>query len=155
MVTIFLYSSTYKEARKENSRHLRTFINFFKIHNPLKDSVKELTNIGTGVIASDNINVYSAVDIGTKITLVLDNKKPGEISLKRKDEAKTLAAMRTPVKVAETVVQMSSDQQSQRLLASVVRDEAPLFEIFSHGLSGVGPSLFHDNGETRKNKQQN
>ena len=47
---------------------------------------------------------------------------------------------------------MSSDQLSQRLLASVVRDEAPLLEIFSYEFSGVAPSLFHDNGKMRKNK---
>ena len=53
-------------------------------------------------------------------------------------------------KVGETVVQTSSDQLSQRLLAIVVRDEAPLLEIFSREPSGVAPSLFHDNGEMRK-----
>ena len=39
--------------------------------------------------------------------------------------------MRKSVKVGETVVQMSSDQLSQRLLPCVVRDEAPLLELFS------------------------
>ena len=83
----------------------------------------------------------------------LDNKKLGKISLKRKDQAKTFAAMRKSVKVGETVIQMSSDQLSQKLLASVVRDEAPLLEIFSYELSEVTPSLFHDNGEMRKNNK--
>ena len=32
-----------------------------------------------------------------------------------------------------------------------MRDEAPLLEILSYELSGVAPSLFHDNGEMRKN----
>ena len=77
----------------------------------------------------------------------LDNKKLGKISLKRKDQAKTFAAMRKSVKVGETVIQMSSDQLSQKLLASVVRDEAPLLEIFSYEFSEVAPSLFYDNGE--------
>ena len=61
--------------------------------------------------------------------------------------------MRKSVKVGETVIQMSSDQLSQKLLASVVRDEAPLLEIFSYELSEVAPSLFHDNGEMRKNNK--
>ena len=61
--------------------------------------------------------------------------------------------MRKSIKVGETLVQMSSDQLSQRLLAAAVRDEAPLLEIFSHELSGVALSLFHDNGETRKNNK--
>ena len=48
---------------------------------------------------------------------------------------------------------MSSDQLSQRLLISAVQDEAPLLEIFSHELSGVAPSSFHNNREIRKNKK--
>ena len=32
-----------------------------------------------------------------------------------------------------------------------MRDEAPLLEILSYELSGVAPSLFHDNGGMRKN----
>ena len=63
--------------------------------------MNELTNSGTRVIASDVINVDLVVHIGTKITLGLDNKKLGEISLQRKDEVKTLAAMRKSVRVGE------------------------------------------------------
>ena len=58
--------------------------------------------------------------------------------------------MRKPIKVDEIAVQMSSDQLSQRLLSSVVRDKSPLLEIFSYELSAVAPALFHNNGETRK-----
>ena len=90
--------------RKENSRHLCNFIDFFDSHSPFKVPVNELINIATGVIASDDINVDSAVDIGTKLVLGLDNKKLDEISLKRKDQAKTFAIMRKSVKVGETVV---------------------------------------------------
>ena len=77
-------------------------------------------------------------------------KKLGDISLKRKDQAKNVCSNE---KIGEIVVQMPSDQLSQRLLTSVVRGEAPLLEIFSHERSGVAPSLFHDYGEMRKTKQ--
>ena len=80
----------------------------------------------TGVIASDNVNLYLAVVIRTKIVSGFDGKTLGEKSLERKDQANTFATIRLSVKVDETVVHMSSDQLSQRLLASVVRDEAPL-----------------------------
>ena len=120
--------------RKENSHHLRNFIDFFDIHNPFKVPVNELVNIATGVIASDDVNVDSAVEIGTKIVSGLDDRKLGDISLKRKDHAKTFATMRKSIKVGETLVQMSSDQLSQRLLAAVVRDEAPLLEMNFQGL---------------------
>ena len=71
--------------RKENSHHLRNFIDFFDIHNPFKVPVKELVNIATSVIESDDVNVDSAVDIGTKIFSGLDDRKLGDISHKRKD----------------------------------------------------------------------
>ena len=64
--------------RKENSHHLRNFIDFFDIHNPFKVPVNELINIATGVIASDDVNVDSAVDVGTKIASDLDDKKCDE-----------------------------------------------------------------------------
>ena len=139
--------------RKENSRNLHNFIDFFDIHNPFKAPANELVNIATGVIASEEVNADSAVDIGTKIVSGMDDRKLGDISFKRKDQAKTFAIMRKTIKVGETVVQMSSDQLSQRLLASVVRDETPLSEIFSHELAGVAPSLFLHNGEMRKNNK--
>ena len=48
---------------------------------------------------------------------------------------------------------MSSDQLSQKLLAPAVRDEASLLKIIYCELSGVAKSLFHDNGEMRKNSK--
>ena len=57
--------------------------------------------------------------------------------------------MRKSVNVGKTAVQMSSDQPSQRLLSSVVRDEALSLKIFSLELSGVASLLFHANGEMR------
>ena len=87
---------------------------------------------------------------GGRLFLVWMTKNLVRYPLKRKNQAKTFTAMIKSEKVGETVVQMSSDQLSQRLLAIVVRDEAPLLEIFSREPSGVAPSLFHDNGEMRK-----
>ena len=80
----------------------------------------------TGVIASDNVNLDLAVVIRTKIVSGFDGKTLGEKSLERKDQANKFVTIRLSVKVDETVVHMSSEQLSQRLLASVVRDEAPL-----------------------------
>ena len=95
----------------------------------------------------------SGVDVGMKIIFGLDDKKLGEISLKRKEQEKTFATMKKSLKVGETVVQISSDQL--RLLASVARDEGLLLEIFSHKLSGIALLLFHDNGEMRKAELMN
>ena len=50
--------------------------------------------------------------------------------------------MRKSVKIGVAVVYMSSDQLSQRLLASVVQDEAALIEIFSFELLGFHRHCF-------------
>ena len=105
-VTTFLKAS----RRKENSHHLANFIDFFNIHDRFRVLVNKLINIATGVIKSDDINVDLAVDLKTNIFSGLDGK----------NQAKPFATIRRPVKVGETVVQMSSDQLSQRLLVSVV-----------------------------------
>ena len=61
--------------------------------------------------------------------------------------------MRKSVKIDVAVVYMSSDQLSQRLLASVVQDEAALIEIFSFELLGVSRSLFNNNREMSENNK--
>ena len=48
----------------------------------------------------------SGVDVGMKIIFGLDDKKLGEISLKRKEQEKTFATMKKSLKVGETVVQI-------------------------------------------------
>ena len=61
--------------------------------------------------------------------------------------------MKKTIQVDGKELRLSSDQLSQRLLASVTKDDVPLSEIFSYELSAVAPSLFLDNGEMRKNNK--
>ena len=53
--------------KKKYSHHLRSFIDFFDIHNPFKVPVNKLINIAAGVTVSNDINEDSAVVIGTKL----------------------------------------------------------------------------------------
>lgn len=76
--------------------------------------MNELVIIAIGVIASDDSNVDLTVDIGQRLFLVWVTKKLGEVSLKRKKQAKIFATMRKSGKVAKTVAQMSCDQLRQR-----------------------------------------
>ena len=116
--------------------------------------MNELVNKAADVIASNDIIAYSAVNIRKKIIFGFDEKNLGEMSLKRKNQAKAFVTMRKSVKNDKTVIEMSSNQLSQRLLASAKQDELSLFEIFSHELSGIAPSLPHDNGEIRKKQSR-
>ena len=87
--------------KKKYSHHLRSFIDFFDIHNSFKVPVNKLINIANGVTVSNDINEDSAVAIGTKLAFGLDDEKLGEISLKRKCQAKTFGTMRKSQKLAK------------------------------------------------------
>ena len=67
--------------------HLRSFIDFLEIHKSFKTST-DLINIATGVIASNDVNVDSAVDTGKEIVRKIVNKALSEITLKRKIKQK-------------------------------------------------------------------
>ena len=78
-----------QSQRKEGCMHLRSFIDFLEIHNPFKTST-DLINIATGVIASNDVNVDSAVDTGKETVRKFVNKALSEITLKRKIKQKHL-----------------------------------------------------------------
>ena len=94
--------------KKKYSHHLRSFIDFFDIHNSFKVPVNKLINIAAGVTVSNDINEDSAVAIGTKLAFGLDDEELGEISLKRKSQAKTFGTMRKSAEVGATMAQLSS-----------------------------------------------
>ena len=142
-------AGTWSEQHRD--MNLRTFVNYLAVHNPLNTETSDLVNVSTGVIASDNVNVDEAMEIGKNIVNNMDGKCLGDVSFKRKDQEKTFAVIKRSVKVDGKEVQISSDQLYQRLLASVMRNGSPLSEVFSFELSAVAPSLFYDNGQMRKN----
>ena len=82
----------------------------------------------------------------------MDDKCLGDLKFKKKDKAKTFAVMRKSINVDGKETRLSSENLSQRLLATV-RDKDLLQDVFSHELSAVAPSLFHDNGDMRKNNK--
>ena len=53
--------------------------------------------------------------------------------------------MMKTVKVDGKEIKLSSEQLSQRLLASAVRDNCLMEDVFSYELAAVAPALFLDN----------
>ena len=96
--------------RKEGYRHLRNFIDFLEIHNPFKASSSDLINVATGTIASSDVNVYSSIDIKKGILQKVVNKSLSEITLKKKDQARTFANIRKTVKVDGKEIKFLSEQ---------------------------------------------
>ena len=58
--------------------------------------------------------------------------------------------MRKTIKVDGKEIKLSSEQLSQRLLASAVRDNCLMEDVFSYELAAVAPALFLGNGMMRK-----
>ena len=116
--------------RKEGYRHLHNFIDFLAIHIPFKASSSDLINIATGTITSSDVNVDSPIDIRKGIFQKVVNQSLSEITLKEKDQARTFAIMRKAVKVDGRESKLSSEQLSQRLLPSVVRDNCLIENVF-------------------------
>ena len=79
-----------------------------------------LINIATGTIISSDVNVDSSTDIEKGILQKVVNKSLSEITLKKKDQARTFAIMRKTVKVSGNEIKLLSEQLSQRLLPSAV-----------------------------------
>ena len=136
--------------RKEGYRHLRNFVDFLEIHNSFKALSSDLINIATGTIASSYANVDSSIDFGKGILQNVVNKSLSEISLNKKDQARTFAIMRKTVKVDGKGIKLSSKQLSQGLLASAVRDNCLMEDVFSYELAAVAPALLLENGVMRK-----
>ena len=95
--------------RKEGYRHLRNFIDFLEIHNPMKGLSSDFINIATGMIAS-SVNVNLSVDIRKGILQKVVNKSLSEITLKKKDQARTFANIRKTVKVDGKEIKFLSEQ---------------------------------------------
>ena len=87
--------------RKEGYRHLRNFIDMKGLSS----------DIGTGMIAS-SVNVSLSVDIRKGILQKVVNKSLSEITLKKKDQARTFAMIRKTVKVDVKEIKFSSEQLS-------------------------------------------
>ena len=80
------------------------------MHNPFKASSSDLINVATGTIASSDVNVYSSIDIKKGILQKVVNKSLSEITLKKKDQARTFANIRKTVKVDGKEIKFLSEQ---------------------------------------------
>ena len=109
-----------------------------------------LINIATGTIISSDVNVDSSIDIEKGILQKVVNKSLSEITLKKKDQARTFAIMRKTVKVDGKEINLSLEQLSQKLLASAARDNCLMEDVFSYELASVAPALFLNNAMMRK-----
>lgn len=107
-------------------------------------------NIATGLTADDRVKVDEAISIGEKIQDCLNDKKNGDIALKRSQQAKAFAVMRKPVKMDGEEIRIPSAELYQRLLSTYLLTGPPDPQVFAYELATVSPALFHDDGRMQK-----
>ena len=86
--------------KSKDLKDIISFLKFLEIRNPYSSSTNDrLINIATGVVASNEVNVDDAINIGEKIMKKIGDCKFGDIKLVKKDQAITCNSMRKPVKL--------------------------------------------------------
>ena len=118
------------------------FYNFLSVHNPYKISDKNtLVNIATGLVASDDVDMDNAIEIGERIHQKIDGTNFGDIKLRKADQAKTFIAMRKCVKVQNEKIHMSTSELFQGLIATVCVNGPPEISLFAYELP-LFPQLY-------------
>jgi hypothetical protein len=138
---------------KKDLNDLQIFQAFLECHNQFTTAdCNQLINISTGVIADDRMNVDNAISIGTAIHELTD-KKFGDFTMKRSQQAQTFAIMRKSVKVDGEDVSMGSAELHQRLLSIACTSSPPNADVFRYELATFPPAMFQDDGTIRKSQK--
>ncbi|KAK7469717.1 hypothetical protein BaRGS_00036299 [Batillaria attramentaria] len=103
-------------------------------------SGRELRNIASGRVADPSVNVDNAKVVGMKILRTIAEKKLADISLKKSDQAVSLA-VETAVTVREESVVIDPNLLFQRLV-KVAETSESLADYFRYELTNIPTSLF-------------
>jgi hypothetical protein len=151
------WSEQHRDVHPANMRRdvedMKKFTLFLREHNPFAVEDDQLRNIATGLIADHRVTADDAIDIGRRIHEKLNEKRFGDITLKKADQAVTFAVMRKVVKVGNEDVHMSSQELYHRLMSTASVSGPPDKAIFEYELATVCPALFHDDGTMRKSQK--
>ena len=141
-------------SRIRDHDDLQTFLVFLRSHNPfLSDDPTQPRNISRGVVADHRVNVDDALNIGAKIQERLTEKRFGDVSMKKKDQAQTFSIMRKPIKVDGENVRMSPVRLYHLLLCIASTNGRPDPSIFSNEMTAVAPALFKEDGSMRTSQK--
>lgn len=131
--------NTISRLERDNN-DARKLLSFFEDKNPFSNE-KELRNIATGMVASPNVNVYLAKNVGLNIIKSMSGSKIKDHTFKRKDQAVTLAH-KSAVNVDGETVQIDPQLLFQRLVYASNRDNDLKETMFKYELCSYPSALF-------------
>ena len=125
--------------------YISLFDIWFTDNNPFELENPNLRSLSSGVTAtSDDINCDQAERVGEQIQEQLDNMKFDNITIKRKDQIKTLACLSKPIETDDgTHLHVSPNVLFNRLLL-VVKLQSERTQYFNYPLTPEPTALFID-----------
>jgi len=133
--------------KKRDANDVNKLLTFIEDKSPFGNA-ETLRNIVNGVIATDNVNVDRAEDIGSKILGDMEGKQVLKYTFKKKDQA---VAMDSKSKISIDGEDVSIDPLLlfQRLVMVSTQKES-IQDAFGYELCGYPPALFEKRNELLK-----
>ena len=100
-VTSEQHADISKSRIEQDFKDICMMVLWLKLHNPFDIGDTTLHSISSGLTASPggDINCDKAEEVGLAIQMSMDGLEFSQASLKRKDQVKTLAALKNGVKI--------------------------------------------------------
>ncbi|GBM78024.1 hypothetical protein AVEN_13038-1 [Araneus ventricosus] len=125
------YISLSKSWQTRDTSDLKKFLIWLKQHSPFNQS-EELISVSLGIVADDRVNCDSAEELGENAVKGIVGKRFADVTLKRKVQVFTLAAMEN-TKLIDTDPVVFNPNQLFHRIACVLRsvDDTTLKAVYS------------------------
>lgn len=140
-----------RDARiKKDKTDVKALHQFLIDHNPFED-IEQLQNIVTGLIATDEINCFNALDIGITSMKAINGMSFNDIKLSKKDTVISLLGVNSKLKIGDKVIPVDPLLLFQRICVMKKSDEE-LESYLKFELAPYPLSLFDDVGMRKSTK---
>lgn len=119
-------------------------------HNPFED-MEALQNIFTGLVGTDEINCFDALNVGIAAMNSINNENFDSIKLSRKDKVLSLHAVNSKLKIGDQVIAVDPLLLFQRICVMKKSDEEIEFYL-KYELAPYPLSLFDECGMRKTQK---
>lgn len=121
--------------------------------NP-EEHPEELVNIVTGKLATDNVNVHRAHEIGRNQVAAFKANLPEGFYTPQSKKVVTMEAMKKSVKVGDVEVIDTSLIYSRVLALQLSRESLTMEDVLKYELAAIPTSIFMESGDMRISKNK-
>ena len=121
-ITSHQYEELGKSRIQRDFKDLQKLLERFEAHDPFDDNRAHLQSLSSGLIGDDSVNGDQAGDVERKIQLKLNGVAVTKASIKRSEQAKSLATMKNTVMINnQQSIHIDPAQLFTRLIVLVER----------------------------------